>query len=432
MDFLLRQTVPADSQALSQGYSSLKTRLDDLYEAKIDFSYLIPETFLAFIDDKESLSRINVAVEKVNSKGLPKTVFVVGIGGANLASKAIYDAIVGHADTSFDLERKMIFLDTLDTSVSESVMLHIKTLSSVDDFVVVIISKSGKTIETLANAEFLLSHLESKFKDIKDRIIVISKKDSPLFVDAFSKGLSCIEIPESLSDRFSAFSPTTLVPLACYGFLVDDLLIGARSMLEKTLSSKDNIALETAVSLDSHYKKGFHIYDLFFFSPRLETLGKWHRQLIAESLGKDHNASLESIHVGLTPTVSIGTTDLHSSLQLTLAGPDKKITAFVSVDEDQIEPMGDSKSLDLLSKDITSKSAEEVSAVILASVQESYAKESLPYFDIVLGGVNCRTLGAYMIFSLMQTVFLGALLGVNVFDQPNVEEYKNRARDMLN
>lgn len=432
MEFSLRQTVPIDPHALSQAQVFLKSRLEELSLAKGDLSYGSPDAFLTFPFDSHSFGETQKIVKRVVGESLPKTVFVVGIGGANLASKAVYDALMGYGDVTFDLPRKMVFLDTVDVSVSLPVVSHIDTLQSKEDFFVVIVSKSGKTIETLSNAEFLLSHLEAKFKDVKDRIIVVSQKESPLWNDATEKGIVCIGIPENLSDRFGAFSPATLVPLSCFGFLTEDFLKGARSMLEHGLQIDENPSLETAASLHFYYQQNFHIYDLFFFSPRLETLGKWQRQLISESLGKEHDLSGNTVRVGITPTVSIGTTDLHSNLQLTLSGPREKITSFVSIVEKQKDKIGDAESIGMLGKEITERSSEEINDAILRSVQESYAKESLPYFDITLSDVSLTSLGAYMMFGMLQAVFLGALFHVNVFDQPSVEEYKNRTREILN
>jgi len=62
--------------------------------------------------------------------------------------------------------------------------------------------------------------------------------------------------------------------------------------------------------------EGINIFDLFLFSTDLESVGLWNRQLVAESLGKEFNLEGDRVNVGLTPTVSIGSTDLHSMAQL--------------------------------------------------------------------------------------------------------------------
>lgn len=427
----MRQAVPIDPQALSQAQVFLHGYMQELSKELDDFSYSKPEAFLSYIRDKNTRSQINEVVSNLTSGKNVGTVFVIGIGGANLATKAIYDACVGYQDDVLDVSRKMIFLDTIDSSITEPVLGRIQEIHSKDDFIVVIVSKSGKTIETLANTEFLLSKLEVRFDSISDRIVVVTEEGSPLAKDAEQRGISTFLLPHSLSDRFSAFSPTTLIPLCCFGFLIDDFLLGADSMLAHLFAPDKNPSLETASSLHFYYSKGFSIYDLFFFSPRLETLGKWQRQLIAESIGKEKTNSGEEVRIGLTPMVSIGTTDLHSNLQLTLGGPRERITSFVSIKNKSEDAIGDADAIDLVSEKITGSSPQVISHAILASVQESYAKDSLPYFDIVLSEVSLKSIGAYMIFAMLQTVYLAKLFDVNAFNQPEVEEYKVRAREIL-
>lgn len=431
MEFLMRQAVPIDPHALSQAQVFLHEYMNEISGVLDDFLYSRPEAFLSYVRDKNTLGQIREVVSNLTSGKNVGTVFVVGIGGANLAAKAIYDACVGYQDDVLDVSRKMVFLDTIDSAITEPVLGRIQEIRTIDDFVVTIVSKSGKTIETLANAEFLLSKLESRFGDITDRIVVVTENGSPLAKDAEQKGINTFILPHSLSDRFSAFSPTTLIPLGCFGFLIDDFLEGANSMMSHLFVSDKNPSLETASSLFFHYSKGFSLYDLFFFSPRLETLGKWQRQLIAESIGKEKTNAGKEVRIGLTPMVSIGTTDLHSNLQLTLGGPRERITSFVSVKNKLEEAIGDAESVDLASKSITGAPPQIISQAILASVQESYAKDSLPYFDIVLSEISLKSIGAYMIFAMLQTVYLAALFDVNAFDQPHVEEYKVRAREIL-
>ncbi len=434
MSLNLRQAMTVSVPSIDSAKDALSSRIQEIASASKDFSYKSPESFSAFIFDEKILEEIKDIVAKKTQNGLPKVVFVVGIGGANLASKAVYDAILGHGEAVYDLPRKMVFLDALDVGVTEPVLLLVNTIKSIDDFVIVIVSKSGETLEVMANAEFLTYHLEQKFKNVSDRVVVVSREGSPLWNESSEKNIERISLPENLSDRFSAFSPTTLVPLALYGFLIDEFLSGARDAFDSALGV-DGISFQNAVAIDEHYANGMNIYDLFFFTPRLETLGKWQKQIVAESLGKDETLDKESDEeedrLGLVPVVSIGSTDLHSSLQLVLAGPRNRVTTFVSVEGGEGEEMGDGETLDVIEKSISKKSVGELNQTLLASAQESYFKNNLPFADIVLPDVTLRILGEYMIYAMFEVLYIGALWNVNVFDQPNVEEYKKRANEML-
>ncbi len=430
MNLSIRQPMKVSGDSIISAKEALRPRILELSAASKDFLYKTPESFLSFLSDEKTISEIKDIVSEKTKNNLPKIVFVVGIGGANLASKAVYDAIVGHGEAIYDLPRKMVFLDVLDTAITEPVLLLLKSFESVDDFVIVVVSKSGETLEVMANAEFLTFHLEQKFENVKDRIVVVSKEGSPLWNEAEEKQITKIALPEVLSDRFSAFSPTTLVPLGLYGFLFDEFLSGAKESMENSLDM-DSFAFQNAVAIDEHYANGMYIYDLFFFTPRLETLGKWHKQLVAESLGKDENIEGEKDHVGLAPTVSIGSVDLHSTLQLVLAGPRNRVTTFVSADDFQGEAIGDGETLDLIEKSVSKKSTGDLNQTLLVSAQESYFKNDLPYVDVVLKDVSLKSLGEYMAYAMFETIYLGALWNVNIFNQPNVEEYKKRAKEML-
>ena len=108
------------------------------------------------------------------------------------------------------------------------------------------------------------------------------------------------------------------------GVDVDGLLDGARrAVRDCTLMGEINPAAVSAAHAYLHAQNGIRIHNTFVFDPDLESLGKWYRQLLAESIGKSHD-------VGVTPIVSIGSTDLHSMAQLYLAGPHDKFTNFIT------------------------------------------------------------------------------------------------------
>lgn len=427
MDISL-QKISNQSAGLEKETSILKAYHAGLSRFVHDTQGIHPEGFLALVDDSVSLEKIKTIVSQKTEKGLPNTVFVIGIGGANLATKSIYDAVIGYGDGVTNSERRMLFLDALDESISEPALLRIEALRRLEDFVVVIVSKSGKTIETIANGEFLLSHLDKKFGNISDRVIVVGSLASPLVVDAQKNNVTTLLIPDNLSDRFSAFSATTILPLALFGFLYDEFLAGARGYRDHVFKTLENESQKTALHLFDMHNKGASILDLFFFSPRLETLGKWQRQLIAESLGKIND---EGLHTGITPVVSIGTVDLHSLLQLVLGGPQDKVTHFIKVKKSDAEKIGDSSLIQVRGLEIEDKTPADITHIILDSVLASYKEHGLPFVLIEMKDISVSTIGAYMMYAMLQTLYLGKLLHVDSFDQPDVEWYKKEARRLL-
>ncbi len=175
-----------------------------------------------------------------------------------------------------------------------------------------------------------------------------------------------------------------------------------------------------------HFQKGRRIYDLFLFNIRLEALGKWFRQLLAESLGKGQ------LKAGLVPMVSVGPADLHSVGQLYLAGLANQFTTFVFVSSAKINLNVPKEGfLGKLAPAQSGKEAGEISAAIFEGVKRAYGKRGLPFVEIELSELSPFAIGEFMQFKMIEVVLLAKLLGVNAYDQPNVELYKEETRKIL-
>lgn len=118
-------------------------------------------------------------------------------------------------------------------------------------------------------------------------------------------------------------------------------------------------------------------------------------------------------------------------LQLYLAGPKERLTAFISYTEEDSEVIGDAESVSLLEKKVTNKTTQELNKIIIESVKESYEKEDLPFFEKKLEGDLLGSIAEYMVFSMLEVLLLGHLWNVDVFNQPNVEGYKERIKELL-
>jgi glucose-6-phosphate isomerase len=185
-----------------------------------------------------------------------------------------------------------------------------------------------------------------------------------------------------------------------------------------------NPAAKSAAHLFHHNEQGITIHDTFLFAPDLESVGKWYRQLTAESLGKDGQ--------GITPTVSIGSTDLHSMVQLYLGGPNDKVTTFVTVDNPRHKLHV--PELDMGFEDRAQAEGytyNELLDAIYHGTATAYEHRNRPYLHVELPDTGAHTIGQFLQFKMMEIIYYGRLLGVNAFNQPNVEEYKEETRKLL-
>jgi glucose-6-phosphate isomerase len=430
------QDTGLSNEALSQGSEILINYLDTMKQAASDAHYSFPESSVFLPKDTELIMRVKSVIGEKIKNQLPKYIVVVGIGGSNLGTKAVYDAMYGYYDILENKRRPtMIFLDTVDAlflQKTETLLKH--EVTNVDDILIFVISKSGGTTETTANIEILISALKPTLPNIIERIVAISDERALLHSQAEAAGVVTLTLPDKVGGRYSVLSAVGLAPLFACGMDIDALMGGASDMEDACLSTslEENPAFRSAIALFTNMRTGHTIHDTFVFAPSLESLGKWYRQLTGESVGKEKDLDGNIVHKGITPTVSVGSTDLHSVGQLYLGGPKDKITSFVSLENYATDiPVPSERVFPELVTMIQGKSIKNITEAILLGVKESYRKNEVPFMSIVLENISEKSLGAFFQWKMMEIIYLGKLLNVNPFDQPNVESYKIETKAIL-
>lgn len=397
--------------------------------------YEAPESSVNLPSDNELVRNVLRVVHEKVTKNL-KYIIVIGIGGSNLGAKAVYDALLGYFDVLVPSRfPKMIWADTVDAAFFTQFHALLKSVKDRKEVLLVMVSKSGTTTETVADTEVILDLLAKQFTQrlALDRAVVITDNGSVLWKIAGELGITRLWVPEKVGGRYSVFSAVGLFPLAACGIDIKALRDGARRMRASCLSEDllKNPAAASAATLFLANWKGKTIHDTFIFEPALESVGKWYRQLVGESLGKEHNRRGKVVHAGITPTVSVGSVDLHSVGQLYLGGPRDKITTFVSIERGvDVRVPGRMIFPDLV-EGIKDRSVRKILSAILAGVKIAYRKRKLPFMEIMLPDVSAHSLGELLQFKMLEVMYLGHLMNVNAFDQPNVELYKQETRKIL-
>ena len=402
---------------MAQFDESIKQVSKKMRDALDSRAYEVPESFVYIPDDEDLLKKIKTLRHDLISPYL-KYLVVIGIGGSSLGTKAVYHAL--KRGRAYPI---MLFAETCDSDEIKDISDALDGLSARDEFLICVVSKSGKTTETLANASFIISHI-SRFKDYKKRIVCITEKHSPLWELASQSDLLCVEIPNVLTGRYSIFSAVGLLPLS---FLFDSLKFcrGARDMRTACLSQdifKNPSALFAIIQFLS-MKAGKDVFDMFLFSPYLENLGKWYRHLLAESIGKNK-------FLNVIPTVSIGPPDLHSTLERYLGGPNNVITAFISSDAHSHLTIPESAFGELVEK-LKGKAFSNIISILYEGAKNIYMSRKRSFVEIRLSEISEYTLGEFLMFSMMSVVYLAELMDIDPFTQPNVEGYKKEVGTLL-
>lgn len=371
-------------------------------------------------------------------------IIVVGIGGSNLGTMAVQEAVLGRMHNIARAGPKIYYSDTVDAYAMKD-LLKILSLMKRQGKTVVIngVSKSGGTTETIANFEILAEALRKSDRRADEHIVVTSDEGSAFWKLAQKRGYHTLSIPKRVGGRYSVMSAVGQYPLRAIGVDVESLLKGAADMRKACLGGDigQNPATQRAALLHHHYLHGKSIADMFYFCPDLESAGKWYRQLMGESIGKEWDSRhKKQVFCGMTPTVSIGSTDLHSMAQLYLGGPQDKFTTFITIQEEAgSRRTGGSggirvprdREYEALVPHIQGRRLSGIMDAISKGVATAYEKKGRPYCHMALHGKNEHQTGALLQMHMMEMMYLGRLLGVNPFDQPAVEAYKSETKRIL-
>ena len=346
----------------------------------------------------------------------PAMMIVVGIGGSSLGAQAVYDALYGkEGNQHFPL----YFADTVDSDHIHALLQRAEhVLKNKRNIIISVISKSGTTTETVANFECFLALLKKYHPNAYHEFVVaITDEGSALWDLAGQQKFDRLAIPKEIGGRYSVFSPVGLFCLCFAQINIDELIHGAQKA--------DMMSAATSASIIAyHYENGKNIHDLFVFDTALESLGKWYRQLMGESLGKDGK--------GITPIVSVGSTDLHSVGQLYLGGPSDKTTEFIYVQHEN-HPVNIPKmdEYDVLVPHLQGKSLAAIMKAIFEGTQNAYSQRKIPFITYEIPKKSAFYIGQFLQCKMIEMIYLGALLDVNPFDQPQVEFYKTQTRKIL-
>jgi glucose-6-phosphate isomerase len=413
--------------------------------------YLLPERLLAEYEslrEASELGRILATTKQMMSE--VDRVVVLGIGGSYMGARALMDACCQPYFNELSRgergSRPRIYFEgnNVDNDASQGLLSLLGAhrgikqqaagQGSVDDnWGIVVISKSGGTLETATAFRQFLRNLEASCEGnaelIRQRVIPVTGGSGKLF--DFASEIGCPEIfpvPDGVGGRFSVLSAVGLVPAALMGINVMKLLQGAAAMNEhfRTARAEDNLVLQyTAINHLMEVKRGASVRLLSVWSKALESAGMWYDQLLAESLGKDGK--------GAMPLTTVNTRDLHSRHQQHQEGRRDKIVNNVIVEDYRYDPLtiGRRDSDPDKLNDIADKTLPDIMSAAIAGTNEALKDDGRPTTNIYMPRVDEHCMGQFFQMLMLATAVEGRLLGINPYGQPGVEAYKKNMNRIL-
>ena len=361
---------------------------------------------------------------------------VLGIGGSALGPIAAFQACNHlhyndlpkrkrkgpkfYVEDNVDPERMAALLDVIDIN---------KTMFNV-------ITKSGSTSETMTQYLIINNMLKQALGDkAKDQIIATtSVATGNLIKIAKAEGYKTFYIPDGVGGRFSELCPVGLLAAAVTGIDIKGLLAGARYMDElcNTPSLKKNPALILATLQVIAMNEGKNIGVMMPYADGLKYIADWYCQLWAESLGKNVELDGTPCNKGQTPVKSLGVTDQHSQVQLYTAGPFDKVITFIGVENYRTEvkiPNGCEEFPNV--NFLCGHTMNELIQAERKATEYAITKAGKQNYTIMLPVLNEFTLGQLMYMFMLQTAYAGAMMNIDTFNQPGVEEGKNATYALL-
>ena len=334
------------------------------------------------------------------------SIVIIGMGGSIMGTEAIYNFFKNK------IKKKVYFLNNIDIEKIKA----IKKTVNFKKTLFIVTSKSGNTIETLANT-FYLKVLSKN----KNNIVIISeKKNNYLFSISKKMNLFYVEHKNSVGGRYSVLSEVGIIPSYLFGLNIKKL----RNNLSNCLFGKDelflkNSSIKLAILLNKTKYKNLVFKN---YEPSVEKFLFWCQQLIAESLGKNGK--------GFFPVISNGPKDHHSLLQLYLDGPKDKLFYIFSsdhLDKDKLKVRKFNKNLNFLNN----KSLSQIKLSQKNALIKTLKKNKIPFREFKIKKDYEGTLGRLFSYFILETIIVGKLSGLNPFDQPAVEQVKKYTKQIL-
>jgi glucose-6-phosphate isomerase len=423
----LRQA-PPESQPLDAGFIDLPQKTLDQFRRQTDSSIL-----------GRVLALGNHLREEADR------VVILGIGGSYLGARVLFEGLRSsyHNDlpakdrpgspriyfegNNVDNDALQDLLDMLQLTCVEPEMRE-------ERWGAVVISKSGGTLETAAAYRAIRREMAEYYGThsprLRQLIVPITGAKGKLRNLCKAEGFAddqILTIPDDVGGRYSVFTPVGLLPAAVMGLDVRALLLGAAAMTRRFLDEpfEHNPVLQFAAInyLMTQRDKPLRVFSIW--SKKLEAVGLWYDQLLAESLGKNG--------LGPTPITAVQTRDLHSRGQQHQEGTRDKIINNLVIKTPKHSPimvgMMDRNEDEL--NTFNRKGLPDIMQAALRGTNQAYQDVARPTADLVLPTLSEHTMGQLLQMLMLATVVEGRLMGVNPYGQPGVEAYKRNMQALL-
>lgn len=392
---------------------------------------------LGFIDlpaDESGVEAVLAVARRVG--GTIDHVLLLGIGGSALGPIALRSALrPPHWNELDDTARggnpRLHVLDNVDPVTIAATIARLPLARTL----VLVISKSGGTVETMAQYLIVREALEAALgvEQARARLVFVTDPEvGALRGVARAEGIATLEIPPNVGGRFSVLSPVGLLPAALIGIDIRGVMAGAAACAARCTGSElagNPAGVFAVLQWLADTSHGGHVQVLMPYADGLRDIALWFVQLWAESLGK---IRADGVSVGPTPLPAVGATDQHAQVQLFMEGPRDKTVTFIKVAGREglgLIPSRHAERPEL--GYLGGRTLGHLLEVERQATAGALAARGRMNLTITVPALDAESVGALLYLFELATAYAGELYEVNAFDQPGVEMGKQFAYAML-
>lgn len=358
---------------------------------------------------EKNVDEICKRAEEIRSKH--SLLVVIGIGGSYLGSHAVNDLLREKANGT-----RVLFAGY---NVSAVNLKRLIREFDKEDAALLVISKSGGTLEPMITYSILKEKLFERYgDDAKNRIYIITdRKKGNLRKEANEEGYPTFDVPDNVGGRYSVLSPVGLLPIAVAGHDIRKLLSGASDMKREFF--RDNDLLKYAAARVALLNEGKAVEVFEHFDIDLGFFVEWLKQLFGESEGKSG--------MGALPMRLFFSRDLHSIGQFLQEGNQvfwETVLAFEEHDVDYLIP-------ESAGPEFEGKSLEFINKCARNGVIDAHSKSGIPIISLSMQDSSEGEIGKAIYFFEVSAAISAYMQGLNPFDQLGVEKYKKEVKKYL-
>jgi glucose-6-phosphate isomerase len=423
------RNAPAEGQPPQAGFIDLPQNLLDQYRRKGPASE-VGRTLALAAQLREQADRV----------------VLLGIGGCYLGARGLFEALRSSyhnelpPETRLGVPRIYFQGNGVDNDALQD-LLDLLEVTCVDPerreerWAVVCLGKTGTTLEP-AVALRVFRREATEYYGPRSPFLTqlfaaatgLDSKLRDLYLAWGHEDADLLTVPDNVGERFAVFTPAGLLPAALMGLDVRALLLGAAAMTKRFLEEplEHNPVLQLAAA---HYLMAEELHKpmrvLSIWSKKLEAVGLWYEQLVAESLCKQGR--------GPTPLTAVQTRDLYTRGQQHQEGPRDCFITNLVVKTPRGVPiqvqMADHNEDDLNVH--ARRGLPDLMSAALRGANQAYYEAARPTADLVVPTLSEHTMGQLLQLFMLATVVEGRLMGVNPYSHPGREVYQRHMQELL-